>query len=301
MDFSNLIQSASEQNLHILHIIARQNGEINAEHHFEEDTPTLLWSVSKTFTSMAVGIAAHEGFFQICERIADYFPAAKREKFNQLTIRDLLCMGTGQVECPVDKAVASGRDLDDIEALFFEEPVIYEPGKHFMYNNAATYMLSKLISITTGCCLLDYLRPRIFEPLGISNVSWEEDVNGVNYGCSGLYIKAHDLSKFGQLLLNEGAWNGKSLIPGQYIQEATQKQIDSSGFDKPFATLDHKSGYGYQLWMNSYPGSYRLDGLYGNYMVIIPEKNAVITYVSNEPQKMTSILELTWKFVVDQL
>ncbi len=210
-------------------------------------------------------------------------------------------MGTGQTQCPVDKALDAGRNLDDIEALFFAEPIVDAPGKHFVYNNAATYMLSKLISVRTGVCLLDYLRPRLFEPLAIENVHWEKDGQGINFGCSGLYLCAHDLSKFGQLLLNEGVWNGQRLIPRQYIQEATQKQIDTSDFNKPFATADHKSGYGYQLWMNSYPGSYRLDGLYGQYVVILPKEKAVITYVSNEPQNMTGILELTWKYIVDQL
>ena len=171
MYLGNLIQSANEQNLHILHIVVRQNGEITAEHNFAEETPVLLWSVSKTFTSMAIGIAAHEGYFNINDKIADYFQAAKREKFNKLTIRDLLCMGTGQTQCPVDKALDEGRNLDNVEELFFEEPIVYEPGRHYMYNNAATYMLSKLISITTGDCLLDYLRPRIFEPLGITSVN----------------------------------------------------------------------------------------------------------------------------------
>jgi CubicO group peptidase (beta-lactamase class C family) len=176
-----------------------------------------------------------------------------------------------------------------------------EPGKHFLYNNAATYMLSKLISLTTGDRLLAYLRPRLFQPLGIENVQWEEDGHGINYGFSGLCLNAQDVSKFAQLLLNEGLWNGKSLIPQSYIQEATQKQIDTSDFSKHFATADHKSGYGYQLWMNAYPGSYRLDGLYGQYGVIIPHSHAAITYVSNEPQNMTGILELTWKFIVAQL
>jgi CubicO group peptidase (beta-lactamase class C family) len=301
MQLDPLIQFVHEQNLRVLNIVVRQNGAITAEHDFAEEAPVLLWSVSKTFTSMAVGIAAHEGYFNIHDKIAAYFPNAAREEFNQIAIRDLLRMGTGQAECPVDKAIGAGRGLDDIEALFFAEPVLFAPGAHFMYNNAATYMLSKLISKTTGCCLLDYLRPRVFDPLEIERVQWEKDAQGINYGCSGLYLTAHDLSKFGQLLLNEGMWEGKSLIPRQYIQEAATQQISTADFDKPFATADHKSGYGYQIWMNSYPGSYRLDGMYGQYVVIIPRKQAVVTYVSNEPQNMTGILELTWKFIVDQL
>jgi CubicO group peptidase (beta-lactamase class C family) len=301
MYLGELVRSAREQNLHILNIVVRQNGEISAEYNFVEDTPVHLWSVSKTFTSMAVGIAASEGYFNISDKLVDYFPSAARDRFDQITIRDLLCMGTGQTQCPLDKAIDSGRSLDNVETLFFEEPIVYAPGKHFLYNNAATYMLSKLISIQTGRCLLDYLRPHIFEPLEIEDVRWEKDVNGVNFGCAGLHMCAHDLSKFGQLLLNEGMWNGDSLIPTAYLWEATKKQIDTADFDKSFATTDHRSGYGYQLWINSYPGSYRLDGLYGQYVVIIPQQHAVITYVSNEPHNMTGILELTWKYIVDQL
>jgi CubicO group peptidase (beta-lactamase class C family) len=301
MNLEALIHSAHEQNLHILHIVVRQKGEITAEHEFSEETPEQLWSVSKTFTSMAIGIAAHEGYFDIHDKLAKYFPAAAREKFDQLTLRDLLCMGTGQAHCPLDKARQAKQNLDDIESLFFAEPIIYKPGTHFTYNNAATYMLSKLISLQTGTCLLDFLRPRLFEPLGITDVQWVQDVNGINFGCAGLQMDVHDLSKFGQLLLDEGEWNGKSLIPRQYLREATRKQIDNADFSEPFATADHKSGYGYQLWMNSYPGSYRLDGLYGQYVVVIPNKQAVITYISNEPTNMTGILELTRKFIVDQL
>lgn len=137
--------------------------------------------------------------------------------------------------------------------------------------------------------------------MGIVDVDWEKNTHGVNFGCAGLHLSARDLSKLGQLYLNEGVWEGKCLVPQKYIREATRKQIDTSDFHAYFATADHKSGYGYHVWMNSYPGSYRMDGLYGQYVVIITEKNAVITYVSNEPQKMTAILELTWNCIVDQL
>ena len=301
MNLQRLIHSVIEQNLQIRNIVVRQNGDITAEHHFSEEKRVLLWSVSKTFTSMAIGIAEHEGFFKIEDRLSNYFHTPPDNLFNRVTIHDLLCMGTGQRKCPFTEALNSGKSLDNVEQLFFDEPVIYEPGTHFLYNNSATYMLSKLISLTTGCCLNDYLRPRIFEPLGIQNVQWENDINGVNYGCSGLYLSAHEVSKFGQLLLDEGIWENTRLIPQQYIRSATTKQIDTSDFNEPFATADHKSGYGYQVWMNSYSGSYRLDGLYGQYVVIIPAKKAVITYISNEPKNMSAILELTWNYVIDQL
>lgn len=301
MNLQAMIRSANEQDLHILNIVVRQAGEITCEHHFSEEQRVLLWSVSKTFTSMAVGIAEGEGVFKTTDCLSDHFRTPKNALWDRLTVHDLLCMGTGQTKCPVDEALEAKQPLDDIEKLFFYEPILYEPGTHFLYSNAATYMLSKLISIRTGHCMSDYLRPRLFEPLGIRDVYWEKDRNGIDFGCSGLHLSAHEVSKFGQLLLDNGEWEHTCLIPPGYIQRATSQQIDNSDFSKPFATADHWSGYGYQVWMNSHPGSYRMDGLYGQYVVVIPAKKAVITFISNEPRNMTGILELTWKYLVEQL
>jgi CubicO group peptidase (beta-lactamase class C family) len=295
------LHSVVEENLHILNIIVRQNGEIIARHDFAEEKRVHLWSASKTFTSMGIGIAESEGYFKLNDRLSLYFHIPAGDWWNQLTIHDLLCMGTGQNKSSFTEAQNEGKPLDNVEELFFREPIMHKPGTHFLYDNATTYMLSKLISICTGSCLNDYLSPRIFEPLGIRNVEWEKDINGVNFGCGGLHLSAHELSKAGQLLLDEGRWGGTGLIPQEYIKKASRKQIDTSDFYEPFATADHKSGYGYQVWMNSYPGSYRMDGLYGQYAVIIPEKKTVITYISNEPKNMTGILELTWKYLIEQL
>ncbi|MTK13876.1 MAG: serine hydrolase [Clostridiaceae bacterium] len=300
----DLIESVKIQNLHVLSVVVRKDGDIIAEHNFEEAKPTLLWSVSKTFTSMGIGIAESEGYFSLNDKVVDYFVddiIQVNDNLKKMTIHDLLCMSTGHVRCPLEKAIEENESFDDISKLFFEEPIIFEPGTHFVYNNAATYMLSKLISITTGYSLKAYLMPRIFKPLGIPEPQWDFDVNGISIGCSGLYLTARELSKFGQLLLNGGLWNEKQLIPEAYIEQATKSQIDTSKFNEYFATMDHKQGYGYQIWMNSYSNSYRIDGLYGQYVVILPEKNAVITYVSNEPSNMTGILELTWNTIVDKL
>jgi len=301
MNLEPLIHAVAEQDLHVLNLVVRQNGNITAEHDFAEEKRVLLWSASKTFTSMAIGIAEGEGYLKIEDKLSKYFHTPSQAFWDQITICDLLSMGTGQEKDPLSEALNSGKSLDNIEELFFEEPIIYQPGTHFLYSNAATYMLSKLISIQTKTSLNEYLRPHVYEPLGMENVQWEKDVTGINFGCSGLYLSAHELALFGQLLLNEGEWNNQRLIPQKYIQAATRQQISTVDFDKFFATADHKSGYGYQLWMNSCAGSYRLDGLYGQFAVIIPEKKAVITYISDEPKNMTGILELTWKYIIEQL
>lgn len=300
----DLIECVKMQNLHVLSVVVRKDGDIIAEHDFEEAKPTLLWSVSKTFTSMGIGIAESEGYFSLNDKIVDHFAddiIHINDNLKKMTIHDLLCMSTGHARCPVEKAMKENKSLDDISKLFFEEPVVFEPSTHFLYNNGATYMLSKLISITTGYSLKEYLMSHIFKPLEIPEPQWDSDVNGISFGCSGLYLTARELSKFGQLLLNNGVWNEKQLIPEDYIAQATKSQIDTSEFNEYFATADHKQGYGYQMWINSYENSYRMDGLYGQYVVMLPDKNAVVTYVSNETSNMTGILELTWNTLVDKL
>ena len=299
----DLINSVKKQDLHVLNVLIRQNGNIIAGYDFAEEKPTLLWSASKTFVSMAIGIAANEGFFSLNDPLLDYFKpnVQVNDHLQNLRIRDLLCMGTGHRHCPVNRAMEKGESLDNIESLFFEESFIDAPGTHFTYDNSATYMLSKLITRCTGLSLRDYLIPRIFSPLGIEEPEWLADPSGISFGCSGLYLTVHDLSKFGQLLLNHGEWDGKQLIPGKYIEEATKPQISTADFDEPFATQDYRSGYGYQLWMNRFPRTYRIDGFLGQYCIVLPEKQAVITYISNEPEKMTSIIELTWNTLMDKL
>ncbi len=301
----DLILSVKNKHLQVYNVVVRQNGDIIAKHDFKEEKPALLYSVSKTFTSMAVGIAIDEGYFNINDLIIEFFPEFKKEGIskylNEMTIHDLLCMGTGHGECPVFKADwESGKPFDICE-LFFQEPIIYKPGTHFTYNNSATYMLSKIISITTGLNLDDYLDEKIFQYLDIPKPKWDTCPKGIPQGFSGLYLTADQLSRFGQLILNKGVWNGKQLIPSSYIEKATSVQIKTSDFKPYFATKDHQKGYGYQIWMNSYSNSYRMDGMYGQYVVMLPDKNAVITYISNESVNMTGVLELTWNTIVDKL
>ncbi|GFP75615.1 serine hydrolase domain-containing protein [Clostridium fungisolvens] len=301
----DLIGCVKKQNLQVLNVVVRQNGEVIAKHDFAEEKPILLWSVSKTFTSMAVGIAIHEGYFKIKDKVLDFFPDVPSkylsENLKKLTVHDLLCMGAGHRECPISKAERDGRVINDICELFFEEPFVFEPGTHFTYDNAATYMLSKIISITTGVKLDYFLNEKIFKYLDIPKPKWDTCPKGIPLGCTGLYLNAEQISRFGQLILNKGVWRGEQLIPSSYIEQATSVQIKTDDFNEFFATADHHQGYGYQMWMNSYPNSYRMDGLFGQYVVMIPDKNAVVAYTSNEPENMTGVLELTWNTLVEKL
>lgn len=301
----DLILNVKVKNLGIKNVVVRQDGKIIAKHNFEEEKETLLWSVSKTFTSMAIGIAIEEGYLQLNDKVVDFFPDITPKNPNQnlknMKVHDLLCMGTGHDRCPVMKADWSEGNVWDITKLFFDEPIVFVPGTHFTYNNGATYILSRIIGITTGNSLDEYLDKKVFKYLDIPKPRWDRCPLGIPQGFSGLYLTAEQLSRFGQLILNKGMWEDNQLIPSSYIEKATTVQIETHDFNPYFATKDHHQGYGYQIWMNSYPGSYRMDGSYGQYVVMLPNKNTVVTYISNEPTNMTGVLELTWDTLIEKL
>jgi len=290
-----LVKQVNEQGPNVYHVVVRQNGGIIARYDFKPEQPRLLYSVSKTFTSIGIGLAESEGLLGLDETLGAFFDCPPG--FEKVKVRHLLTMSCGHDTCPLEAA----DNMDDIEKIFFGRPLVYEPGKVFVYNNAGTYMLSKLLGKRAGCNLKQYLTPRLFEPLGIPDPRWDEDQFGVSYGFSKLYLNATDLSKVGQVLLDHGKWNGKQLLPEQYLEQATRKQISTENVRDSWATADSHAGYGYQIWMNSYPGSYRMDGYRGQYVVVLPDKNAVVTYLSDENKDMLGVLELTWKYLVDQL
>lgn len=292
---TGLIKQVNEHGPKVCNLVVRQNGKITARHDFVPEEPRLLFSVSKTFTSLGIGLAESEGLLGLDETLDAFFRCPPG--FDKIKVRHLLTMSSGHGICPLMAA----DSMDDIEKIFFGQPLVYEPGTVFIYNNAGSYMLSKLLGKRAGCNLKRYLMPRLFEPLGISEPRWDEDQFGVSHGFSSLFLNATDLSKVGQVLLDHGKWQGKQLLPESYLDRATAKQISTENVNDSWATADSHAGYGYQIWRNAYPGSYRMDGYRGQYVVILPDKNAVVTYLSDEDTNMLGVLELTWKYLINQL
>lgn len=294
-----------EKHLGLYGIVIRRHGEIIAEHRWRSNDDVQLYSVSKSFTAMAAGIAMYEGYFKLSDKVVDFFPELvpdrPDEKLLKMTVKHLLCMGTGHSYCPIVKAFSSGLEPANWAKVFFETPLQYEPGTHFEYNNGATYMLSAIIRRKTGINVREYLIPRIFSPLHIFNPQWDICPEGITKGFIGLSLTTEKLSRFGQLLLNRGAWEGKQLIPAEYVDEATKAQIGNSDYTPNWATPDNHQGYGYQIWMNSYPNSYRMDGLYGQYSLCFPDKDALVTITAHEERNMSEILNLVWNTLADRL
>lgn len=285
----SFIETANEK-IDTLHsIIIMRHGYIVAEGWWKPEAPEqqhVLHSLSKSFTSTAVGLAVAEGKLSIDDPVLKFFPEdAPAEPSNNLKamrVRDLLTMSTGhQVE-----AKFTG-DAPWVKT-FLAHPVPHKPGAHFQYNTPATYMCSAIVQKVTGQTVLDYLKPRLFEPLGIENPQWGTSPQGITVGGWGLHIRTEDIAKFGQLYLQKGKWNGKQLIPESWIELATSKQV-SNGSDP---ARDWDQGYGFQFWRCRH-GAYRGDGAFGQFCVVLPELDAVIA-ITADTKDMQAELNVVW-------
>ncbi|MGK0190356.1 MAG: CubicO group peptidase (beta-lactamase class C family) [Verrucomicrobiales bacterium] len=247
----------------------------------------VLYSLSKSFTSTAVGMAIAEGTLHIDDKVLKFFPEdapeAPDKNLQQMRVRDLLTMTTGhEVEPPTSANEMSAKS-------FLAQNVPHKPGTHFRYNTAATFMLSAIIEKQTGQSLIDYLTPRLFEPLAIDHPKWDTNAQGIALGGYGLRVRTEDIAKLGQLYLQEGEWNGRRILQKDWVALATSRQV-SNGSDPD---SDWGQGYGFQFWQCRH-GAYRGDGAFGQYCVVLPEQDAVIAITSGL-NKMQDVLDVLWE------
>lgn len=289
---------AAERQIHEFHsFMLLRHGKVVAEgwwSPYERDHIHSLFSLSKSFTSTAVGLAVEEGHFSIDDPVLSFFPdeapAEVNEHLAAMRVRHLLSMTTGQVDDTMP--VMIGRADWNWEKGFFDVPVLHEPGTYFLYNTGATYMLSAILQRVTGMKLMDYLKPRLFEPLGITKAIWQESPSGVNVGGFGLSITLEDVARFGQLYLQKGMWGDLQLVPKAWVEEATSKQAYNG--DDP--QNDWNQGYGYQFWRCRH-NAYRGDGAFGQYCIVMPEQDAVLAIFSGLGD-MQEPLNLVWDILL---
>jgi CubicO group peptidase (beta-lactamase class C family) len=252
---------------------------------YDAHTRHSLFSLSKSFTSTAVGLAIAEGKLALDDAVLKFFddaPAEPSGNLKAMRVSDLLRMSTGQQAEPK-------RTTDEPwTKTFLAEPVPFKPGTHFLYNTSATYMLSAIVQKATRMTVLDYLRPRLFDPLGISGPTWEVSPEGITAGGYGLSIRTEDIARFGQLFLQKGQWQGRQLVPAEWVEAATARQTSTGSSP----SSDWDQGYGYQFWRSRH-GAYRGDGAFGQFCVVLPELDVVIAITSGVPD-MQSVLNLVW-------
>ncbi len=259
---------------------------------FDAETPHILYSLSKSFTSTAVGIAIAEGKFSLDDEVLKFFPEdtpdAASANLKAMRVRDLLRMNTGH---QTEAQLFRGENTQNLTWVrkFFGHPVPFKPGTHFLYNSPATYMLSAIVQKTTGQTVLDYLRPRLFEPLGFESPTWVASPQGISVGAYGLMVRTEEIASFGQLYLQKGVWKGRQLVPATWVEQATSLQTSNGSSPKS----DWDQGYGYQFWRSRH-NSYRGDGAFGQYCLVIPELDAVVAITSGV-RDMQRVMNLVWE------
>lgn len=313
----SLWAQAAEEKIALQSLMVVQNDSVIYEHWTagaHPDSLHVLYSVSKTFTSLGVGIAVADSLLSLDERIVDIFPDhlpdSVGDNLAKMTVRDLLTMSSGHAHAPeLYTAIASREPADTTMSWisqFLSYPVEYEPGTVFSYNSMGSYMLSAAVQARTGQKLIDYLTPRLFEPLGIEGAVWDESPEGVNVGGWGLWLKTEDLAKVGQLMLDRGMWHGRQLISPQWIDsmstahicsvQGTPNSLEYIPTDDDYLNSDWVQGYGYQVWRCRH-NAYRADGSFGQFIIVMPDLDAVVAMTADshtyQPQ-----LNLVWRYIL---
>ncbi len=259
--------------------------------------PHIMHSASKTFTATAVGFAVDEKRLKVEDKVIAIFPedlpSTLSPFLKELTVKNLLSMTAGHADPPVYNA-----DDDNWVKRFLAEPIVNEPGTTFQYSTYATYMLSAIVQKVTGQTVYDYLTPRLLEPLGIRDISWEVNKEGVNTGGWGLRIKTADLAKLGLFYLQKGQWEGKQLLSESWFTEATVPQIyqQPGRTEAENAADEWAQGYGYQLWICTHD-AYRIDGAFGQFAIVLPKEDAVIA-ITGRITDTKRLLQLIWDYLV---
>ena len=302
------LDAVQSKNMDLHSVMILKDGKVVYERWFGDNAPAaphVMWSVSKTWTSMAVGFAVAEGKLSVDDKVITFFPddlpETLAENLAELRVKDLLTMSVGHDNDPTGSLWQPGASSTERwEKRFLAYPIPHKPGTKFVYNSLATYMCSAIVQKVTGEKIVDYLTPRLFEPLGITGAKWDESPSGVNIGGWGLYVKTEDMAKLGQLLLQRGKWNDQQVLPEAWVEEATTRKILQNPNVQPEnSDSDWNQGYCYQIWHCRHNG-FRADGKDGQFIVVLPEQNAVVILTANLGD-MQAELNLVWEHILPAL
>jgi len=273
-----------------------RNGHVVASgwwHPYSFEFKQEIYSITKSITSTAIGIAVSEGIIRIDDLVSSFFDTEQinfkyLRKNKKLRILHLLTMSSGH---HVDALWPIQEGVDWTKKILNTD-ITHDPGTHFLYNEGASYLLSVILTRVTGYKLIDYLRPRLFEKLGINNLSWEESPENINIGGWGLRITTEDIAKFGQLYLQNGMWNKQQVISPQWVSAARSHQISTGDTPKD----NWEWGYGYQFWTLK-DNAYAACGAFGQYCIVIPNENLVLATTAGTNSSQ-SILNILWEELI---
>ncbi|MFJ2200167.1 serine hydrolase domain-containing protein [Streptomyces violaceusniger] len=264
---------------------------------YTAERPHLLYSLSKSFTSTAAGLAAAEGLLTLDDPVISYFPEFEAEITDPgsraMLVRHVASMASGHAEETVERAF--GGDPEEPVRGFLRIPPDHAPGTVFAYNQPATYTLAAIVQRVTGQSLTEYLRPRLFDPLGIGETAWLQVPAGRDLGFSGLFAATDAIARLGLLYLRGGEWEGERLLPESWVAEATREHIATEEAMVDGSGPDWRRGYGFQFWMSRH--GYRGDGAFGQFCLVLPEHDVVIATTA-DTERMQAVLDAVWEHLL---
>ena len=310
VQFENFMKHVEEKGFHLIYAQVRKGGEViddwarfAAKPRFES------YSTSKSFAAVGVGIAIDEGLISLDEKVMDSFPEESydviSENAKNITVRDMLTMTSGLAKPMFFRDSHERAHQKDWIRHFYEAAdFAHKPGTEFLYNNINPYMLGCLVEKKSGQNLHEYMRYRLFEPLGIHNPDMTICPKGHTVAGNGMAINVDEMGRFGQMLLNGGVFNGKRIVSEEFVRDMMSSHIGTNEFvpghpDKPM-------DYGYQIWVDDINKCAYLWGIFGQYCIIMPEKDIVITIQalqdddggSNGDYNPSPLRQLIWEDLV---
>jgi CubicO group peptidase (beta-lactamase class C family) len=291
----------ADQSVELHGLMVLRHGYVVAEGWWAPHTAErtrLVYSLSKSFTSTALAFAVDEGLVDLDDTVLQHFPEYADEvvdpRSRSLTLRHLISMASGHDREMWPEAVA--RDSEDPVRGFLLTPPEATPGSVFAYSQPCTYTVAAVIQRRAGQRLSEYLGPRLLDPLGIDPVAWFCMPPGREQGFSGLFARAEDVAKLGQLYLQGGRWDEQQLIPESYVAQAASRAVATAGADAD--KVDWSQGYGYGFWMSRH--GYRGDGAFGQFCLVLPEQDAVVA-ITGGTEAMQAVLDHVWEHLLPSL
>lgn len=294
--FVPLVAADAREQLGMYGVHVLQEGRGEAEHRFRADDLVHVFSCSKTFTALAVGMLVDAGALRVQDRLVDVVaprgPVAPGVE--DITLEHLLTMTSGSsFTCFTEEEKLQA----DVASAFFAAPLRSAPGERFDYSNGSTYMLARAVDAAAGEDLREFLLPRLFEPLGILNPQWFRCRGGHSWGAYGLHLRTSELARLGRLLLQEGAWEGERIVSREWVAAMHADWVPTGRDDGP-----DTARYGYQVWDCAPEGAWRADGNYGQYSIVLPRERAVVTVTAHlEGGRMHEILTALWRDLLPAL
>lgn len=297
------VQAVGGRGLGVEGVHVHVHGRPPAERHWVADIRRDVFSISKTFTSVAVGIAQAEGLLDTNDAVLTHLghlvPAAA-PGIDAITIRHLLTMSSGIVyrwdDPDADHPGDAARDI-------LTTPLGAEPGTIFAYRGANTYLLSRIIHACTGQELRDFLLPRLFTPLDIKNPQWQRCPLGYSLGAVGLWLRTEEIARFGRTLLDEGRYQDRQLVTAEYVHSMITDATPTGEYRATGAIGPHPDNarYGRHVWLCGRDGAWRMDGIYGQFSIVFPRQHACVTVTSHYQGPTTDILDAIWSAIVPAL